>query len=414
MVRGSLSVQLITIINPEPVRAVRAFLDFKYRKTSDDDSVDYERIMTMKKIGVVGCGNISGIYLRNICYMFDNIEIAGVCDLVPERAKAASDTYNLRIYKDMYEMFADPEVDIILNITRPYQHYNVTKEALLAGKHVYSEKPLAVNIDDGRELVELAKSKNLYLGGAPDTYMGTGIQTARRLLDEGAIGKIVGANIFFLGRGPENWHPDPQFFYDVGGGPVLDMGPYYTTMIINLFGHADSVMAYGRISFPERVIGSEPYRGEIMHVKCDTFTTGAVRFDSGAVASMTFSFDSYAERSEFIEIYGETGSILVPDPNCYSGPLKLLKPGKGYEEVPLDKGFSINSRGLGLSEMADSIENGRLHNANCNQQLHALDIMTAFERSSRSNAPVKMTTPFERQPRVNPDNIKGNYNFKEN
>lgn len=359
------------------------------------------------KIGIVGCGNISGIYLSNIGGMFHNIEVAGICDLIHEKADKQSEKFGIsKIYDDMYSLFADHEVDIVLNITRPNDHYGVTKAALEAGKHVYSEKPLATNMDDARELVELAKSKNLYLGGAPDTFMGAGIQTCRRLIDEGVIGNIVGANAFMLGRGPEGWHPDPEFFYKSGGGPMLDMGPYYTTCLVNLLGRAESVAAYGRISFAERTIGSEPHRGAKIKVEVDTFATGAIRFASGAIASLTVSFDTYAERGSFIEVYGEKGSILVPDPNTFGGPVKL-NVGTGYSEIPLDKGFSQNSRALGLSEMADSIEHGRMHRANYMQQLHVLEIMTSYEKSSRANTSVAITSPFERQPIVDPDKIIG-------
>ncbi len=362
------------------------------------------------KIGIVGCGNISGIYLSNIGGMFKNVEVAGVCDLIREKAENQAKQYGVaKIYKDMYEIFADPAVDIVLNITRPNDHYGVTKAALLAGKHVYSEKPLATNVDDARELVHLAKERSLYLGGAPDTFMGAGIQTARRLIDEGAIGKVVGANAHMLGRGPESWHPDPEFFYKRGGGPMLDMGPYYTTALVNLLGAVESVMAYGRISFPQRTIGSEPHRGEIIDVEVDTFTTGAIRFASGAIVSLTVSFDTFAERGTFIEIYGEKGSILVPDPNTFGGDVKINRMGSGYEKVELDPGFTNNSRALGLSEMADAIVQGRLHRANYMQQFHVLEIMTAFEKSSRANAPIKIEAPFTRQPAVVPSEINGVY-----
>ena len=363
----------------------------------------------MIRIGFVGVGNISGIYLHNITHLFREIEIAGVCDLIPERAEKAAREYGVRIYKDMYEIFEDPTVDVVLNITRPYEHYAVTHAALEAGKHVYSEKPLSPDLGEAKELVKLAKSKGLYLGGAPDTFMGAGIQTARRLIDEGTIGRPIGATAHFLGHGPEGWHPDPEFFYKRGGGPMLDMGPYYITCLVNLLGKADWVTAFGRASFPQRVIGSEPHRGEVVDVEVDTFTSGAIRFASGAIASFTASFDSYTAFSEYIEIFGEKGSIRVPDPNTFGGPVRLLFPGKGYEEIPLDEGFTGNSRALGLSDMASAMEEGRFHRANCMQQLHVLDIMTAFERSSRANAPVEITSPFERQPAVDPEKICGTY-----
>ena len=362
------------------------------------------------KIGVVGCGNISGIYLTNIGGMFKNIEIAGICDLIREKAENQSKKYgDLKIYQDMYEIFADPDVDIILNITRPNDHYGVTKAALLAGKHVYSEKPLATDLEKGKELVELAKEKGLYLGGAPDTFMGAGIQTARKLIDDGEIGKIVGANVYMLGRGPEGWHPDPEFFYKRGGGPMLDMGPYYVTCLVNLLGRANSTMAYGRTTFAQREIGSQPHKGEKIDVEVHTFTTGAIRFDSGAIASLTMSFDSYTDKHEFIEIYGEIGSIRVPDPNFFGGKVLLNKMGEGYKEVELVDGFTANSRSLGLSDMADAIENGTIHRANYIQQLHVLEIMLSFEKSSKTNTSVAIESPFERQPTVNPKAIKGTY-----
>ncbi|MBR5366765.1 MAG: Gfo/Idh/MocA family oxidoreductase [Clostridia bacterium] len=362
------------------------------------------------KIGVVGCGCISGIYLVNIGSKFWNIQIAGICGLIRERAEGRSQEFGgLRIYRDMYEIFADPEVDIVLNITRPNDHYGVTKAALLAGKHVYSEKPLATSMEDARELIALAQEKGLTLGGAPDTFMGAGIQTARRLIDEGVIGRPVAATAHFLGHGPETWHPDPEFFYKKGGGPMLDMGPYYITTLVNLLGKADWVTAFGSISFPQRMATCEQHYGELIDVEVDTFTTGAIRFASGAVASFTASFDSYTDFSEYIEIFGEKGSLRVPDPNTFGGPVRLLLPGEGYKEIPLDKGFTGNSRAIGLSDMADGIENGRLHRANSMQQLHVLDIMTAFERSSKANAPIEITSPFERQPAVDPDMICGTY-----
>ena len=364
----------------------------------------------MKKIGVVGCGNISGVYFRHIGRDFHNIAVAGICDLVREKAESRSQEFGgLRIYRDMYEIFDDPEVDIVLNITRPNDHYGVTKAALEAGKSVYSEKPLATNIEDAMELAELAKQKGLTLGGAPDTFMGAGIQTVRRLIDEGQIGKIAGATAHMLGHGPEGWHPDPEFFYKKGGGPMLDMGPYYITLFVNLFGRAEWVTSFSRITYPQRVIGSEEHRGEIIDVEVDTFVAGAIRFASGVVVDLTVSFDSYTEKESYIEIFGETGSILAPDPNTFGGPVRLLRPGQKYEEVPLDPGFAAESRSLGLSDMVSAMEEGRLHRANYMQQLHVLEIMTAFAKSSRLNAPVKIETPFERQPAVDPEKICGTF-----
>ena len=211
----------------------------------------------MKKIGIVGVGCISGIYLENITKVFSDVEVIGVCDLIRERAENAVKKYNIpKLYEDMHELFADPEVDIVLNLTRPYQHYEVTKAALMAGKHVYSEKPLGASWEEGVALVKLAEERSLMIGGAPDTFLGAGIQTCRKLIDEGAIGEVVGATAFMTGHGPESWHPDPAFFYQYGGGPMMDMGPYYLTAMINLMGGIKSISAVCKKGFATRTITS--------------------------------------------------------------------------------------------------------------------------------------------------------------
>lgn len=351
----------------------------------------------MKKIGIVGQGNISGIYLSNIGHMFPNIVVAGTCDLVREKAETMAKLFGVpRIYRDMYELFDDPEVDIVLNITRPNDHYGVTKAALLAGKHVYSEKPLATYLALGKELVALAKERGLYLGGAPDTFMGAAIQTARKCIDAGMIGTPVGGMVHMLSHGCESWHPDPFFFYKKGGGPMLDMGPYYTTALLNLLGRASEVTAFGRASFPERIITSEPHNGEKISVEVETFTSGAIRFASGAIVSMTMSFDTWMDRSDMIRIFGSEGTLLVPDPNCFGGCVQCIRPDYSIVDIPLQFPYTENSRGLGLSDMADAIENGRLHRANSMQQLHALELMLSFAESERTHAPVTLTTPYER------------------
>lgn len=224
--------------------------------------------METVKIGIVGVGAISGIYLQNITGRFRELEIAGVCDLIPERAEKAAADYPVgRIYRDMHELFADPQVDIVLNLTRPYEHFDVTKAALLAGKHVYSEKPLAASLEEGKELVRLAEEKNLLLGGAPDTFLGAGIQTCRKLIDDGFIGEPIGAAAFLICAGHESWHPDPDFYYQYGGGPMMDMGPYYLTALVNLLGGVAGVNGMSKASFPTRTITSQPHFGETITVR---------------------------------------------------------------------------------------------------------------------------------------------------
>jgi len=361
-----------------------------------------KEIKKMKKIkiGFVGCGCISGIYLKNLTNMFKEVEIIGVCDLIRERAEKAVEEYQIpKLYNDMYELFNDPDVDIVLNITRPYEHYEVTKQALLNGKHVYSEKPLSPDLGEARELFALAKEKNLMLGGAPDTFMGAGIQTCRHLIDNGFIGTPIGGSASFVSRGPENWHPDPEFVYQYGGGPMFDMGPYYITALINILGAVDTVSGMAKISYPSRPILSEKKYGTIMNVDVPTYVMGTMRFKSGAIANIFTTFDVTALHSgTCLEIYGSEGSILVPDPNRFDGEV-ILKRGRSSETVSMPRifNYSENSRGLGLADMAKALMTGRSFRANSEQQLHVVEIMSAFYTASENNSYVKIESSYERQ-----------------
>lgn len=391
------------------------------------------------KIAMVGVGAISGIYLQNITTVFRELDLVGVCDLIPERAeKGAAYVREQRekgapvrvpkIYKDMYEAMDDPEVEVILNLTRPYEHFEVTKQALLHGKHVYSEKPLGVDMDEASQLIALAEEKNLRLGGAPDTFMGAGIQTARRLIDSGYIGDLVGASCAMVCHGHETWHPDPEFYYKRGGGPMLDMGPYYITALVQLLGQAKGLMGMTKRSFPQRLITSAPHRGETIHVDVDTWLSGNIEFTSGAIAQVFTTFDVHYTAQARFEIYGTKGSLMVPDPNTFGGPVLLLRPEdaaaeaaapkadpglarrgvpdfyRGWKEVPLLYDYAENSRGLGLADMAKAIRTGRDHRANYQQQRHVLELMTGFSKSCESGAYIPMqskytpTAPMENNP----------------
>ncbi len=315
--------------------------------------------MKTVKIGFVGCGAISGIYLENITKRFKEIEIIGVCDLIRERAENAVKKYNIpKLYNDMHELFADPEVDIVLNITRPYEHYDVSMAALRAGKHVYSEKPLAASLKEGREIKALAAEKGLMLGGAPDTFLGAGIQTCRKLIDDGVIGNIVGCAGFMICHGHETWHPDPEFYYKYGGGPMFDMGPYYLTALVNLVGSADSVAAMTSIPAPTPTITSQPKYGEIIGVVVPTHVNGLIRFKNGAIGNIITSFDVWGSSLPRIEIYGKRGCMIVPDPNCFDGQVLVMQHfDREFKPWPLQTPDSVNSRGIGLSDMADAILN---------------------------------------------------------
>lgn len=360
--------------------------------------------MSAARIGFVGVGAISGIYLENITKMYGEIEIVGVCDLIRERAQKAKDDYNIpKIYDTMEELFADKDVDIVLNLTRPYEHFDVTKAALNAGKHVYSEKPLAATFEHGKELVALAKEKSLLLGGAPDTFLGAGIQTCRKLIDDGFIGTPVGAAAFMVCRGHESWHPDPEFYYKHGGGPMMDMGPYYITALINLLGEVKSVVGVTKASFGHRIITSEPKKGQKIDVDVPTYVTGIMEFSNGAVGTIFTTFDVHYDSQARLEVYGSKGTLVIPDPNGFGGPIKLLTPEQGeYKEMPLMFKYADNSRALGLADMAKALTDHREFRADYVQTYHVLEILTSFQKSSDERRFIDLTTKFQRKdPMVN-------------
>lgn len=353
--------------------------------------------MKTVKIGIAGIGKISSIYLKNISNMFGEIEIAGVYDLIRERAEEAkaNEEYKVgKVYGSLQELLDDPEVDIMLSLTRPSEHYEVCKAALEAGKYVYTEKPLCATIEEGRKLVALAKEKGLMVCGAPDTFLGAGIQTSRKLIDSGFIGKPIGANAFFLCRGHERWHPDPEFYYKNGGGPVLDMGPYYITALINLLGGVNTVSAMGKKSFEERTITSQPKFGSKIGVDVDTYVAGSMMFDSGAMGNFFATFDVWNAQLPRIEIYGTEGTLSVPDPNRFGGPVKLLRPNGEFVEIPLAFDYPENSRGLGLADFAKAIKTGRRPRASMEQMLHVLEIMMSFQTSSDEGRHVAIESKY--------------------
>lgn len=343
----------------------------------------------MKKtiqVAMIGVGCISGIYLKNISGLFREIHLLGVCDLIRERAEKAQKDYNVpKLYETMYDAFADPEVDIVLNLTRPYEHYAVTKAALEAGKHVYSEKPLGASLAEGRELVALAEQKGLMLGGAPDTFLGAGIQTCRKLIEDGYIGAPIGTAAFMICRGHESWHPDPDFYYQYGGGPMMDMGPYYLTAMVNLMGAIRRVNAATRRTFAKRMITSEPLAGTPIDVNVSTYVSGTVEYASGALGTLFTTFDVHYPSQARFEVYGSEGTLLVPDPNTFGGPVRLYRPeSKEICELPLVFDYQDNSRGLGLADMANALRDGRRARADYTQTFHVLEAIEGFETSGKT------------------------------
>jgi predicted dehydrogenase len=346
------------------------------------------------KIAVIGCGNISDIYIKN-CLAF-GLDVAACTDVDMSRAEAKAGLFGLTA-RPLTDVLNDPSIEIIVNLTPPNVHAAVSCAALEAGKHVYSEKPLATNRADGAEVIELARSKGLRIGCAPDTFLGAGLQTCRKLLDEGVIGEPVAAVAFFMGRGMEMWHPNPDFFYQPGGGPMFDVGPYYLTALVSLLGPVQRLTGSSRISFPERLITSQPLAGTKIKVNTPTHVTGILDFVSGPIATVITSFDVWAASLPRIEIYGSEGSLSVPDPNTFGGSVRVkLAQEQEWRDVPLIEGHTANSRGLGVSEMATAIREIRPHRASGEMAFHVLDLMQSFEEASTSGQHIAIPSRCER------------------
>ncbi|MCM3443505.1 Gfo/Idh/MocA family protein [Metabacillus halosaccharovorans] len=352
-------------------------------------------------VGIIGCGNISSIYFEN-CQTFQALDIIACADLDIERAKQKAEEYKVKAYS-VEEMLADPSIDIVINLTIPAAHGQVTLKALEAGKHVYTEKPISISLEEGKAILELAYAKGLRVGGAPDTFLGGGIQTGIKLIEDGWIGRPVAANAFFMSSGMEEWHPNPDFFYQTGGGPMFDMGPYYITALISLIGSVKRVTGSASKSFAERVTPE----GRKIPVEVPTHISGVLDFENGAVGSIVTSFDSWGNNLPRIEVYGEYGTLSIPDPNTFGGPVTYRRKGeKEFMDVPLTHGYRTNSRGIGLADMAEAILEDRPHRANMELNYHVLEIMHGFHIASEQGkhyhvssevkrpAPLDMTNQF--------------------
>lgn len=331
------------------------------------------------KIGVVGCGNISDIYLENLTQVLPNTQVVAVCDQIEERAQQKAKKYQVPKVLTLDQLLSDPEIDVILNITIPKAHYAINKQALEAGKHVYCEKPLCITDNEAKELMDLAAEKRLQVGCAPDTILGAGIQTCKELIEKGEIGTIIGATGFMTCPGHEWWHPDPEFYYHLGGGPLLDMGPYYLTALTYLIGGITSVQGMGSTPQAQRTIHSEPKKGQKVTVETPTHISALLAFDQGCIGTMIMSFDTWYTHLPYIELYGSEGSLCVPDPNSFGGPVLIRKAHeKKWTEVPIHKPYDTNSRGLGLSEMITSIEQTQLPIASGEMATHVLEVMNGI------------------------------------
>lgn len=352
--------------------------------------------MRRVKVGIIGCGNISSIYFQ-AGEKFAGIEIVACADLNDEAAKQKTEEYNIPKACSVDELISDPEIEIVINLTIPKAHAEIHMRVLEAGKHAYGEKPLAIDLADGQKILSLAKEKGLLIGSAPDTFLGGGIQTCRKLIDEGWIGEPIAANAFMMYHGPEIFHPNPDFLYQHGAGPMFDMGPYYLTALVNLIGPVKRVTGSTKTTFQNRMVTGEHNYGRKFPVETPTHISGILDFENGAVGTITTSFDIWGTKLPKIEIHGTSGSIIVPDPNTFGGPVYVKRHDySDFIEVPLTHGFTDNSRGIGLVDMADAIPTGRKHRANGELAYHVLELMHAFSISSDTNKHYEVKSTCEK------------------
>ena len=376
------------------------------------------------KVGLIGCGHISETYFRAEKY-FNNIKIVKCADINHRIALKCAKTYKIKALS-VRKLLKDQEVEIILNLTIPKAHYQIAKQSLLNGKHVYSEKPMAINFKDGKDLLKIAKSRKLYIGNAPDTFLGGGIQKSKELVDKKIIGKIKLGNAIFAFPGVQSYHPNPEpWFAKKEGGPVIDMGPYYLTALVNLLGPAKKVTGSIVNGVKRRTIGIGPKKNKTFKVECPTTYLSTIIFENGTVIRLTLSFDVIAHQRNHIELYGDKGSMIVPDPNMFGGSVyvckKLGKPWKEYKtnKMPLgrinirsqssranESPTNANYRGAGLAEMAYAIENKKINKCNGELSLHVLDIIQSTMKASITGIPQKIKTKCKIPKKFSNEEIK--------
>lgn len=360
------------------------------------------------KVGVVGCGNISGIYFHNLTRVFKNLEVVACMDLIRERSESRAKEFGIPRVCDPDEFYRQEDIELVVNITTPKSHNEVDMLALRAGKHIYSEKPFGVTKAAAKPVIELAKEKNLLVACAPETFLGGGIQTCRKLIDDGLIGYPVAATAFMMCHGHESWHPDPEFYYEAGGGPMFDMGPYYLTALVSMMGPVKKVAGATNITFPTRTITSAKKNGKIIEVEVPTYVTGSLTFASGAIGTIITTFDVWNSQLPRIEIYGSEGTLMVPDPNTFGGPIFYSKPGMNWTEVPLEFGYSDNNRGIGVSDMCRVLLEGGVQRAHGDMAYHVLDIMQSIHDSNNSEKILTLESTCSR-PAPMPQGIKDGY-----
>ncbi|MEM7463444.1 MAG: Gfo/Idh/MocA family oxidoreductase [Pseudomonadota bacterium] len=357
-------------------------------------------------VGIIGAGNISKAYLR-LAPLFRGLEILAIGDLDPDASKKRGEEFGIRACS-VEELLAAPDIDVVVNLTIPAAHFSVTRNILEAGKHAYSEKPFVLSVEEGKELQKLASNRNLRVGSAPDTFLGGSHQQARELIDTGSIGKVTAGTCHVMSHGMEDWHPNPDFFFQPGAGPMLDLGPYYVSNLIQLIGPVTRVGALTTAATETRTIGSEPRRGEEIPVDTPTNIHSLLELASGATITFSASWDVWAHRHAPMELYGTEGSLFLPDPNFFGGKLERAGRDGKIGTVPTgDHPFAVpnedhdgimlaNYRVAGLAEMVAAISEDRPHRCSMELALHTVDVMTGVLRSGEEGSFVDMTTSCER------------------
>ena len=367
-------------------------------------------------IGIIGCGNISSAYFR-LAPLFNNIKIVSCADINPKNAKSKADAFGVRA-EDVSSLLNSKEVEIVLNLTVTDSHFSVSKSILNSGKHLYSEKPFTLSLDEAIELNELAKKNNLFVAGAPDTFLGGAHQQVRAFIDDGGAGEITSGTCHIMSHGMEHWHPNPDFFYQPGGGPVFDLGPYFISNLINLIGPVKRVLAFSSIPQKERIISSEEHFGEKIIVGTPTTIHSVMEFSNGAIVTMISSWDVWGDGQTSMELYGTEGSIKVPDSNSFFGEIEILKKEGEFEKFSswdhpfnhpneeLDSGWTANYRSAGLSDLAFSIKKQITPRCNIKILTHTVEIMASILRSSKEGRAVSLKTTCARPEPLRPEEAK--------
>ena len=363
-------------------------------------------------VGIVGCGNISTTYF-SLSPLFKGIEVRACADIDPKAAKARAKEFGVRA-GSVADLVAADDVDIVVNLTIPAVHYEITRTALDAGKNVYSEKPFVLSVKEGLDLKKRAEKKKLRVGSAPDTFLGGAHQLVRDLIDKGKLGEIVGGTCYVMSHGMENWHPNPDFFFQPGAGTVLDVGPYYVTNLIQLIGPVKRVTALAATPQKFRTIGNGPRLGEKVPVDTPTTIHSVLEFENGALVTLNASWDVWAHGHAPMELYGEAGTVYVPDPNFFGGNVRYTSGASEVKKMPAwnhpfgvpnqkhSQGMMANYRTAGLADMALAIQGDRPHRCSLDLALHAVDVMTAILKSAEAGKSVATQTTCERPAALGP------------